>query len=115
MASNFNEVKLDFLTDIDMLLMIENVIRWGICHATHWFGKRNYKYVKDYDRNKESSYSKYWDVNNLYDWTMLQKLPVNKFEWIEYTSLFNKDFIKIYNEKSDERYFLKLMFNILKN
>ena len=71
--------------------------------------------MKDYDRNKESSYSKYWDVNNLYDWTMLQKLPVNKFEWIEYTSLFNKDFIKIYNEKSDERYFLKLMFNILKN
>ena len=36
--------------------------------------------MKDYDNNKESSYLKYWDVNNLYGWTMLQKLPVNKFE-----------------------------------
>ena len=28
----------------------------------------------------------YWDVNNLYRWAMWQKLPVNKFEWIEDTS-----------------------------
>ena len=33
---------------------------------------------------------------------MSQKLPVNKFEWIEDTSQFNEDFIKIYNDKSDE-------------
>ena len=30
--------------------------------------------MKDYDKNKESSYFKYWDVNNLYDWAMSQKL-----------------------------------------
>ena len=33
---------------------------------------------------------------------MLQKLPVNKFEWIEVTSQFNEDFIKNYGEESDE-------------
>ena len=33
--------------------------------------------------NNESLYLKYQDVNNLYGSTMSQKLPVNKFEWIE--------------------------------
>ena len=50
--------------------------------------------MKDYDKNKESSYIQYWNVNNLYAWTMPQKLPVNSFEWIEDTSQFNEDFIK---------------------
>ena len=43
--------------------------------------------------NKESSYlDDYWDVNNLYGWTVLQKLPVDDFKWVKYTSQFNKDF-----------------------
>ena len=37
---------------------------------------------------------------------MSQKLPVNNFAWIKDTSRFNEDFIKNYNEQSDERYFL---------
>ena len=37
---------------------------------------------------------------------MLQKFPVNNFEWIEYIFQFNEDFIN-YNEESDERYFLE--------
>ena len=39
---------------------------------------------------------------------MSQKLPVNNFEWIKDTSQFNEDFIKIYNEESDEGYFLEV-------
>ena len=58
------EVKLELLTDIDMLLMAEKEIREGICHAIHRYAKANNKYMKDYDQNKESSYLKYWDVNN---------------------------------------------------
>ena len=50
----------------------------------------------------------YWDVNNLYGWAMSQKLPVNNFEWIKDTSQFNEDFIKNYNEESDEGYFLEV-------
>ena len=46
---------------------------------------------------------------------MSQKLSVNKFEWIEDISQFNEDFIKRYNEESDEGYFLELIFNILEN
>ena len=46
---------------------------------------------------------------------MSQMLPVNNFEWINDTYQFDKDFIKNYNEESDEGYFLKLMFNTQKN
>ena len=63
--------------------------------------------MKDYDKNKEESYPKYLDVNNLYDWAMLQKIPGNKSEWIEDNSKFNEDSIKK-NEGSDEEYFLKV-------
>ena len=88
------EVKLELLTDIDMLLMAEKGIRDGICHAIHRFAKANNKHMKDYDKNKESSYLNYWDVNNWFGWAMSQKLPVNNFEWIEETSEFYEDFIK---------------------
>ena len=43
----------------------------------------------------------------LYGWATPQKLPINNFEWIQVTSHFNEDFIKNYNEKSDEGYFLE--------
>ena len=39
---------------------------------------------------------------------MSQKLPVNNFEWIKDTSQFNEDFLKNYNEESDEEYFLEV-------
>ena len=70
--------------------------------------KVNNNDIKDYDRNKESSYLKYCDVNNLYGQSMLQKLPVNKFEWTEDAFRFNEDFIKNYDEESNERYFLEV-------
>ena len=69
MASSFKKtkVKLDLLTDINMLLMVEKVIRGGICQSVFRYAKANNKYMKDYDANKELSYLQNWDVNNLYD------------------------------------------------
>ena len=107
-ALKTTKVKLELLPDIDMLLMGERDIRGGICTAIHWHAKVNNKYMEDYDKNKESSYLKYWDVNNLYGWVMQQKLPVNNFEWIKDTSQFNEDFIKNSNEESVEGYFLEV-------
>ena len=51
------QIKLDLFTDIDMLLVIEKIIREGICHALQ-YAKANEKYMKDYDDNKEASYLK---------------------------------------------------------
>ena len=60
------EVKLELLTDVDVLLMVEKGIRGGICHAVYQYAKASKKYMRDYKKNKESSHLKYWDVNNLY-------------------------------------------------
>ena len=77
-----------------MVLMVEKGIRGGICYSIYRYAKANNKYMKDYDKNKESPYIQYWDVNNLYRWAISQKLPVNNFEWVEDTSEFNEDFRK---------------------
>ena len=82
-----------------MQLIVEKGIRGGIWHAIYQLDKGNNKYMNYYDENKESLYLKYWDVNNLYGWAMLQKPPVNKFEWIEDTSKVNEDLIKNYNDE----------------
>ena len=78
------EVKLELLTDYRILLMIEEGIRGGMCQSTHRYAKANNKYMKNYDKNIESSYLTYLDANNLYGWAMYQKLPVKGFMWDKY-------------------------------
>ena len=63
-------VKLELLTDYDMILMTENSIKGGICQATYRYAKANDKYMKNYDKNIESSFIEYLDANNLYRWAM---------------------------------------------
>ena len=88
------KVELDFLIDIDRLLMVEKGIRRGICYSIYRYAKANNIYIKDYDKNKELSYFQYWDVNNLYGSAMSQNLPVNNFEWIKDASQFTEGFRK---------------------
>ena len=107
------KVKLDLFTDIDMLLMVEKGIRGGICHSINRYARANNKYLKNFDKNKESSYIQYWDENNSYGWAMSQKHPVNYFEWIKNTSQFNEDFIKNDNEESDEGCFVEVDIQFL--
>ena len=70
--------------------------------------------MKNYDKNKESSYVQYLDPNNLYGWAMSQKLPVDGFKWITDTSLINEKFnkfirlIKNYDEDSIKGYIFEV-------
>ena len=49
-------VKLELLTDNDMLMMVEKGIRGGMCHAIYRYVKANNKYMKNYDKSIKSSY-----------------------------------------------------------
>ena len=80
------EVELDLLTNIAMLLMVEKNIRGEICHAIHRYAKANNKYMRNYDKQIESSYLMYLDANSLH-----QTLPVNGFKCEESIHKFNED------------------------
>ena len=98
----------ELLTDIDMLLMVGKGIRGGKCHAILRYAKTNNKYMKNYDKNKESSYIQYLDANNLYGWEMSQKLLADGVKWKKNMLKFNKDFIKNYDEDSAKEYSLEV-------
>ena len=93
-----------------MLLMFEKGIRGGICQATYQYAKANNKYVKNYDKNKESSYLDYLDANNLYGYAMPKKLPVRNFKWLDENGIskFNDELIKKYDEDSDIGYIFEV-------
>ena len=103
-------VKLELTTDYDMILMAEKGIRGGICQVTHRHTKANNKYMKNYNKNIESSYIEYLDANNSYGWAMSQTSPVNDFKWVkkEQLSNFNEDSIKNYDENGNIGYFFEV-------
>ena len=94
-------VKIKLLTDIDMLLIIQDGIRGGICQSIHRYAETNNKYMKNYNKNKKSSYLRYLDANNLYGWAMCKKLPVSNFKWTDDLSKYKENFIRNYDENSD--------------
>ena len=83
--------------------MVVKGIKGRICCSINRFAIDNNKYMKDYDKNKELSYLIYQNVNNLYVWTILRKLLVNNLKLVENF----ENFIKNYNEKSDETHFIQ--------
>ena len=79
-----------------------------MCQATYRYVKASNKYIKNYDKNKESSYLEYVDANNLCGFAVCKKLPVSDFKWVDDLSIFTEDFIKNYDEDSDKEYFFEV-------
>ena len=74
--------------------MVEKGIRGGICHAIHRYAKANNKYMKNYDKNKESSYIPVFRCKHFF----------TGFKWNNNMLNFNEDFIKSYDEDNDKGY-----------
>ena len=61
------EVRLELLTDPDMLLMFEEAIRGGVSMITKRHGKANNPYMgEEFDPDLPTKYLAYLDANNLY-------------------------------------------------
>ena len=97
-------ITLELLSDKDMLLLFEKGICQGMCNAVCKYIKANNKYMRKYDKTKESIFLMYVDANNLYGWAMSDKLPVDKFTWETDLSIFTSDSIKNYDSHSDMEY-----------
>ena len=66
-----------------MLMMVEEGIGVGMCNAIDRYAKANNKYMKNYDKNTESSQLEYLHANNLYGQAMSERLPVDGFKCME--------------------------------
>ena len=91
-----------------MLLMFEKGIRGGMCQVSHHYAKANNKYLKNYDKNIESSYIEYLGANNLYEWAMRKTLPLRNFKWLNNLSMFTEEFVKNYDENGDKGYIFEV-------
>ena len=90
MILKHSRVKLELLTDPDMLLMFEKGIRGGVAMIPNRYSKANNKYMGEkFDPSQPSKYIAYLDANALYSWAMMQRLPVGDFKWMEEKELEN--------------------------
>ena len=84
------KIKLELLTDPDMLLMFEKGIRGGISMISTRHGKANNKYMGErFGINELVKYIIYLDANNLYGYAMCKKLPTGGFKWMTEEELEN--------------------------
>ena len=108
-ALKYTGVKLELLTDYDMLLMFEKGIRGGITQAVCRYAKANNKYMGElYKPDDEISYLQYLDANNLYGWAMSEALPTHGFKWVKNVEEFTAKRITKLAKKNKHGYLLEV-------
>lgn len=75
-------VKLELITDLSIVRMIQSGIRGGLCMCSHRYAKANNQYMSSCDPTKPRSFISYIDCNNLYGYSMCQYLPHSSFRFL---------------------------------
>ncbi|XP_025414873.1 uncharacterized protein LOC112686684 isoform X2 [Sipha flava] len=81
----YTNIKLELLTDYDMLLIIEKGIRGGLTQASKRYAKVNNKKIPDFNQTNPKLWLVYQDYNNLYGWAMSRYMSYGGFKWVEST------------------------------
>ena len=74
------KIELDLLSDIEMHLFIEKIMRDGISNIAKRHSNANNKYMECFDSSKKSKYITYLDASNLHGWSISQYLPYSGFK-----------------------------------
>ena len=77
-----SQIELELITDSEMYRFFENGIRGGISVIAHRHAKANNPYLPNYDSSQPNRFIVYLDANNLYGYSMIQKLPTRRFKWL---------------------------------
>jgi hypothetical protein len=102
-ALKMSRVELELITDYDKFLLIESGIRGGSVQCVMRHCEANNSSCKNYDSKQEKSHILYVDSNNLYGHSMVQKLPVGGFKWVD-PSMFTEESIMALCDDSDIGY-----------
>ena len=105
-------VGLELISDVDVHLFIEKVMRGGISYIAKRYCRANNKYVKGYDEDGDNSFIMYFDANSLYGWAMTQYLPYGGFEWMSEEEIDGINF-DLVEWNSDEGYILEVNLEYL--
>lgn len=101
------KVKLDLLSDLEMIRMIQKGIRGGICLCSKRYAKSNNQYQPDYDPSLPNNFLIYMDCNNLYGFAMCCYLPYADFKFLSSKECEQLDITNIPND-SDYGYIFEV-------
>ena len=102
-------VKSELLTNNDVLIIVEKRIGGGICHAIRRYAKANNKYMKNYNKNIESSYLMYLDETICMDGQFFKNYLQMVSNGKKIVSKFDEELTKNYDEDINKGYILEVV------
>jgi len=96
LMNHAKDIVIENMTDVDMLLMVEDGIRGGQCQVMCPYAKSNVLSEKEVEENASAMHDEeyddtlrdirllYLDANNLYGWAMMEELPEGDYRWERY-------------------------------
>ena len=92
-----------------MLIIVEKRIGDGTCHAIRRYAKASNKYMKNYNKNIESSYLMYLDETICMDGQFFKNFLQMVSNGKKIVSKFDEELTKNYDEDSNKGYILEVV------